>query len=133
MGRTDQEIYHTITTACLRREERKGRPLQRSGTPILYDLPWNPAKLEQRIARAWRKNQTRPVTVINLIAEGTIEHGMLLSLAQKTELADGVLDGYGELDQMTFKRGGQAFLKRLEQVMAKVPGKPLILPLTLPR
>jgi hypothetical protein len=41
------------------------------------DLPWNPAKLEQRIARAWRKNQSRPVTVVNLIAEETIEHRML--------------------------------------------------------
>ena len=100
-----------------------GLNLQNASIVINCDLPWNPAKLEQRIARAWRKNQTRPVTVINLIAEGTIEHGMLLSLAQKMELADGVLDGYGELDRMTFKRGGQAFLKRLEQVMAKVPGK----------
>ena len=100
-----------------------GLNLQNASIVINCDLPWNPAKLEQRIARAWRKNQTRPVTVINLIAEGTIEHGMLLSLAQKTELADGVLDGYGELDKMTFKRGGQAFLKRLEQVMNKVPGK----------
>jgi hypothetical protein len=100
-----------------------GLNLQNASIVINCDLPWNPAKLEQRIARAWRKNQTRPVTVINLIAEGTIEHGMLVSLAQKTELADSVLDGYGELDNMTFKRGGQAFLKRLEQVMAKVPGK----------
>lgn len=99
-----------------------GLNLQNASIVINCDLPWNPAKLEQRIARAWRKNQTRPVTVINLIAFGTIEHGMLLSLAQKMELADGVLDGQGELDQMTFKRGGQAFLKRLEQVLAKVPG-----------
>ncbi len=100
-----------------------GLNLQNANIVINCDLPWNPAKLEQRIARAWRKNQTRPVTVINLVAENTIEHGMLASLAQKMELADGVLDGYGELDKMTFKRGGQAFLKRLEQVMAKVPGK----------
>ena len=99
-----------------------GLNLQNASIVINCDLPWNPAKLEQRIARAWRKNQTRPVTVINLIAEGTIEHGMLASLAQKTELAEGVLDGDGRLDNMTFKRGGQAFLKRLEQVMAKVPG-----------
>ena len=100
-----------------------GLNLQNASIVINCDLPWNPAKLEQRIARAWRKNQTRPVTVINLVAENTIEHGMLASLAQKMELADGVLDGYGELDKMTFKKGGQAFLKRLEQVMAKVPGK----------
>lgn len=100
-----------------------GLNLQNASVVINCDLPWNPAKLEQRIARAWRKNQTRPVTVINLIAEGTIEHGMLVSLAQKMELADGILDGYGELDQMTLKSGRQVFLKRLEQVMAQIPGK----------
>ena len=60
-----------------------GLNLQNASVVINCDLPWNPAKLEQRIARAWRKNQTRPVTVINLVAEETIEHGMLASLAQK--------------------------------------------------
>lgn len=99
-----------------------GLNLQNASVVINCDLPWNPAKLEQRIARAWRKNQTRPVTVINLVAEQTIEHGMLASLAQKMELADGVLDGYGDLDNMTLKSGRQVFLKRLEQVMAQIPG-----------
>jgi SNF2 family DNA or RNA helicase len=98
-----------------------GLNLQNASVVINCDLPWNPAKLEQRIARAWRKNQTRPVTVINLVAEETIEHGMLASLAQKMELADGVLDGYGDLDKMTLKSGRQVFLRRLEQVMSKVP------------
>jgi len=100
-----------------------GLNLQNASVVINCDLPWNPAKLEQRIARAWRKHQKRPVTVINLVAENTIEHGMLASLAQKMELADGVLDGYGDLDKMTLKSGRQVFLKRLEQVMANVPGK----------
>ena len=50
----------------------------RSASAVInVDLPWNPAKLEQRIARAWRKHQTRAVTVVNLVAEDTIEHGML--------------------------------------------------------
>ncbi|MDA0349823.1 MAG: DEAD/DEAH box helicase [Verrucomicrobia bacterium] len=103
-----------------------GLNLQNASVVINCDLPWNPAKLEQRIARAWRKNQTRPVTVINLVAEETIEHGMLASLAQKMELADGVLDGYGNLNTMTLKSGRQVFLKRLEQVMSKVPvGQPV--------
>ena len=98
-----------------------GLNLQNASIVINCDLPWNPAKLEQRIARAWRKHQHKPVTVINLVAEHTIEHGMLASLAQKTELSAGVLDGVGDLDRMTLKRGRQAFLKRLEQVMARVP------------
>ncbi len=58
-----------------------GLNLQSASIVINCDLPWNPAKLEQRIARAWRKNQTRPVTVVNLISEKTIEHRMLGTLA----------------------------------------------------
>jgi hypothetical protein len=98
-----------------------GLNLQNASVVINCDLPWNPAKLEQRIARAWRKNQLRPVTVVNLVAENTIEHGMLASLSQKMELAQGVLDGAGDLDKITLKSGRQAFLKRLEQVMAAAP------------
>src|ERR1041385_6404121 len=39
-----------------------GLNLQIASVVINCDLPWNPARLEQRIARAWRKNQTRAVT-----------------------------------------------------------------------
>ena len=101
-----------------------GLNLQNASVVINCDLPWNPAKLEQRIARAWRKNQLRPVTVVNLIAENTIEHGMLGSLAHKQELAHGVLDGVGDLTQVKLKRGRQDLLKRLEQVLAAVPTAP---------
>ena len=34
-----------------------GLNLQAASAVVNVDLPWNPAKLEQRIARAWRKNQ----------------------------------------------------------------------------
>jgi len=98
-----------------------GLNLQNASVVINCDLPWNPAKLEQRIARAWRKNQLRPVTVVNLIAENSIEHGMLASLSQKMELAQGVLDGAGDLGAIKMKSGRQAFLKRLSQIMAAVP------------
>ncbi|HEY5706815.1 MAG TPA: DEAD/DEAH box helicase [Terrimicrobiaceae bacterium] len=97
-----------------------GLNLQNASVVVNCDLPWNPAKLEQRIARAWRKNQRSAVTVINLIAENTIEHGMLGSLANKIELAQGVLDGIGDLRGIKLKRGRQELLKRLEQVMANV-------------
>ncbi len=95
-----------------------GLNLQNASVVINCDLPWNPAKLEQRIARAWRKNQLRPVTVINFVAENTIEHGMLGSLANKQELAHGVLDGTGDLSKITLKRGRQDLLKRLEQALS---------------
>lgn len=57
------------------------------------DLPWNPAILEQRIARIHRMGQKRPVRVINFVAKGTIEEGMLSVLAFKRSLSAGILDG----------------------------------------
>jgi hypothetical protein len=57
------------------------------------DMPWNPAVLEQRIARIHRLGQARPVQVINIIAKGTIEEGMLSVLAFKRSLSEGILDG----------------------------------------
>jgi len=94
-----------------------GLNLQNASMVINMDLPWNPAKLEQRIARAWRKGQSRPVQVINLIAQGSIEHGMLETLAMKQGLADGVLDGVGSLSEIKLKQGGESFLTRLEQTL----------------
>ena len=35
-----------------------GLNLQSASVVLNLDLPWNPAKLEQRIARAWRKHQS---------------------------------------------------------------------------
>lgn len=97
-----------------------GLNLQNASVVINCDLPWNPAKLEQRIARAWRKGQLQPVTVINLVAENTIEHGMLATLDQKARLAEGVLDG-GDLSEVRLKSGRQALLKRLEQILTATP------------
>src|SRR3984957_1402192 len=70
-----------------------GLNLQHASTLVNMDLPWNPAILEQRIARIHRMGQTRPVRVINFVAKGTIEEGMLSVLAFKRSLAAGILDG----------------------------------------
>jgi hypothetical protein len=94
-----------------------GLNLQNASVVINCDLPWNPAKLEQRIARAWRKHQTRPVTVINLVSEKTIEHRMLGTLSNKQALADGVLDRIGNLKEIKLQSGRQAFLAKLEQLV----------------
>jgi superfamily II DNA or RNA helicase len=96
-----------------------GLNLQNASVVINCDLPWNPAKLEQRIARAWRKHQTRAVTVINLVAENTIEHRMLETLANKQALADGVLDQRGDLGAFQLRSGRQAFLSKLKQLVGE--------------
>jgi hypothetical protein len=103
-----------------------GLNLQNASVVVNCDLPWNPAKLEQRIARAWRKHQKRPVTVVNLIAEDTIEHAMLGTLANKMNLSEGVLDGSDEsLKSAKLKSGTEATLARLNQMLGTVStGKP---------
>jgi hypothetical protein len=70
-----------------------GLNLQHASTLVNMDLPWNPAILEQRIARIHRMGQIRPVRVINFVSKGTIEEGMLSVLAFKRSLSAGILDG----------------------------------------
>ncbi len=78
-----------------------GLNLQHASTLVNMDLPWNPAVLEQRIARIHRMGQRRPVQIVNFIAKGTIEEGMLSVLAFKRSLSAGILDGMGEGEAMT--------------------------------
>ncbi len=102
-----------------------GLNLQAASVVINCDLPWNPAKLEQRIARAWRKHQTRSVTVINLVSEKTIEHEMIGKLSLKQALADGVLERKGNLKELKLTSGRQAFVSRLRQLLTpSVAAKP---------
>ncbi len=96
-----------------------GLNLQHASTLVNMDLPWNPAVLEQRIARIHRIGQAKPVRVINLIAKGTIEEGMLSVLAFKRSLSAGILDGgSGEISL-----GGSRlnrFMKDVENVTGRM-------------
>ncbi len=96
-----------------------GLNLQHASTVVNMDLPWNPAVLEQRIARIHRMGQKRPVRVINFVAKGTIEEGMLSVLAFKRSLSAGILDGgSGEISL-----GGSRlnrFMKDVENVTGRM-------------
>lgn len=102
-----------------------GLNLQTASVVVNLDLPWNPAKLEQRIARAWRKHQKRDVLVVNMVAGGTIEEKMLQTLGFKQGLADFVLDAMGEAadferqnaEETKGRRKESAFMQRLASVM----------------
>jgi len=96
-----------------------GLNLQAASAVINMDLPWNPARLEQRIARAWRKYQTRTVTVINLVCEDSIEHRIQHILALKQGLADGVLDGRGDIAALKMPSGRAAMVERLAALLHK--------------
>jgi len=99
-----------------------GLNLQAASVVINLDLPWNPAKLEQRIARAWRKHQTRPVRVLHLVTEDSIEHRMIPLLAGKQALADSVLDGHADSGVIPLPSGRRALVQRLEALTGITAG-----------
>lgn len=70
-----------------------GLNLQAASVIINLDLPWNPAVLEQRIARIYRIGQLRNIQVINLVSAKSFEEGMIGRLKFKSSLFEGALDG----------------------------------------
>jgi SNF2 domain-containing protein/helicase-like protein len=100
-----------------------GLNLQMASAVINLDLPWNPAKLEQRIARAWRKGQKNAVTVVNFVTENSIEHSILHLLAHKRTLADGVLDGTADFSAIALPSGRAATIERMQAILGK--GEPI--------
>ncbi len=96
-----------------------GLNLQAASLVINVDLPWNPAVLEQRIARIYRLGQQRNIQVINLVAANTFEEQMLGKLRFKSALFEGVLDGGMD----TLFAGGRKFdemMKELSSTMSAV-------------
>ncbi len=93
-----------------------GLNLQAGSLVINLDLPWNPAVLEQRIARAHRHGQPHSVQVINLIAKDTIEERMLDTLAAKRNVFAGVFGAQEAPASIKFEDTGQGLLKQLEEL-----------------
>ncbi|WPJ94797.1 DEAD/DEAH box helicase [Coraliomargarita algicola] len=91
-----------------------GLNLQAADTVINVDLPWNPAVLEQRIARAHRMGQKRPVQVYILVTDETIEENLLATLSAKKELATAAVDMDSELNEVALECGIEELKRRLE-------------------
>lgn len=102
-----------------------GLNLQAANTVINIDLPWNPAVLEQRIARAHRMGQTQPVQVFVLVTEGTIEENLLTTLASKKKLALAALDSESDVDRVDLQSGMQELKNRLEILLGARPEAPV--------
>jgi superfamily II DNA or RNA helicase len=96
-----------------------GLNLQAASLVINLDLPWNPAVLEQRIARAHRHGQRHSVQVINLIAKDTIEERMLDTLAAKRDLFASVFGSEEAPIAIHFEDTGQGLLKQLSELLKK--------------
>ncbi len=98
-----------------------GLNLQAANTVINVDLPWNPAVLEQRISRAHRMGQRKPVQVFLLVTESTLEESLLGTLSAKHELALAVLDPEAEATEVDLFSGMEELKRRLETLLGEGP------------
>jgi hypothetical protein len=102
-----------------------GLNLQAANTVVNVDLPWNPAVLEQRIARAHRMGQTQPVQVFVLITEATLEENLLQTLSAKRDLALAALDSNSDVDTVSLVTGADELRGRLEVLLGAKPEAPV--------
>jgi SNF2 family DNA or RNA helicase len=97
-----------------------GLNLQSADTVINLEVPWNPAVLEQRVARVHRMGQDRPVRVVHLVTRNSIEERVLRVIDQKRALFAGLFEG--ETDEVSFAALGQpAFLDAVWELLEGEP------------
>ncbi|MEM9983556.1 MAG: C-terminal helicase domain-containing protein, partial [Bacteroidota bacterium] len=96
-----------------------GLNLQVADTVINFELPWNPAKKNQRIGRIDRLGQeASQLTVINFITRDSIEIRIATGLMLKENLFENVLDSDSFGDSVDFSEKGRAqFLQELMGVI----------------
>jgi superfamily II DNA or RNA helicase len=102
-----------------------GLNLQAANTIVNVDLPWNPAVLEQRIARAHRMGQKRPVSVFVLVTEDTIEDNLLTTLSTKRDLAMAALDPDSAVADVDVRSQADDIKARLEVLLGAKPEAPV--------
>ncbi len=107
-----------------------GLNLQAADCVVNFELPWNPAKLNQRIGRVHRIGQKSTcINVINLIAKYSIEERIMAGIKLKGELFDGVFDG-GEDEVMLDRQKRQELVNQLREMMGEEAG--MVRPESLP-
>src|SRR5947209_12403685 len=98
---------------------------------VNYDIPWNPARLEQRMGRIHRFGQKHPsVLIMNLVAGKTREGRVMKTLLEKLEKirkdlgTDKVFDVIGQLFEGVSLRDyiEQAMLGDANAVERKIAG-----------
>jgi superfamily II DNA/RNA helicase len=100
-----------------------GLNLQAADCVVNFELPWNPARVRQRVGRVNRIGQrSRSINVINLITKNSIEEKILAGLQLKTELFASVFDGGAE--KVEFSREKRTEL--LNQLRAMLGEEPLL-------
>jgi len=99
-----------------------GLNLQVADTLINFELPWNPAKKNQRIGRIDRLGQkSSKLTIYNLITRNSIEQQIAAGLLVKQNLFEGVLDSESQTDYVDFSSKGRSqFIDQLEAFINRV-------------
>ena len=96
-----------------------GLNLQVADTVINFELPWNPAKKNQRIGRIDRIGQkNQKLHVFNLLSYESIEMKIATGLFLKQNLFEGVLNENSLTDEVDFSEKGKSqFIKQLEEII----------------
>ncbi len=96
-----------------------GLNLQAADCVVNFELPWNPAKLNQRIGRINRIGQkSQCINVINLIAKQSIEERIMAGIKLKEELFNGVFDG-GKDEVLFSREKRQEMVNRLREMIGE--------------
>ncbi|HEX7583048.1 MAG TPA: DEAD/DEAH box helicase [Prolixibacteraceae bacterium] len=104
-----------------------GLNLQIADTLINFELPWNPAKKNQRIGRIDRLGQkSNKLTIFNFITRNSIEQQIASGLLIKQNLFDGVLDSSSTTNYVDFSSKGRSqFIQQLEEFIAETEKLPM--------
>jgi hypothetical protein len=101
-----------------------GLNLQAADVLVNLDLPWNPARLEQRIARVHRIGSRRTVQVILLVTKESLEERILALHETKRNVLENVWAKGGE-DTIAAPGGSGAFREMLRELLkARAPQPP---------
>ncbi len=99
-----------------------GLNLQVATYVVHLDLPWNPARLDQRTARAHRLGQAHGVLVTYLCAESGIERGIEGTLDRKRAVRFAALDQSSETEEIEAP-SFSAFLRQMQDVLTAASGE----------
>ena len=98
-----------------------GLNLQSASALVNLDLPWNPAVLEQRIARVHRLGQSEPVQIVLLVAADSYEQRVAALISGKRALFQGVVDA--EHGEDTVAAGGGVLRRIVKELLGEDVGE----------
>ena len=101
-----------------------GLNLQAADCVVNFELPWNPAKMNQRIGRVNRIGQeSQCINVINFIAKKSIEEKIFTTIQLKTDLFKGVFDDGPDTVEFSREKRNE-MLNRLREMIGGRAGTP---------